>query len=522
LVDRRRKIQAARCKKNVDAPWQRLVFDRPHSRFPLGSCILNPATALLRNTNLIDGQWLAADDGATLSVRNPATGEWLADVPRCGAAETGRAIDAAARALPGWRDLTAKSRARILQEWFVLIVARTEDLAALMTAEGGKPLSEAKGEVAYGASFVEWFAGEAVRADGETMPSPVAGKRLLTIRQPVGVCAAITPWNFPLAMITRKVAPALAAGCTIVVKPSEETPLTALALGALAEQAGLPAGVLNIVTGNPRAIGDALCASPVVRKLSFTGSTAVGRLLMAQCAPTLKRLSLELGGNAPFIVFDDADLDAAVEGAIAAKYRNSGQTCVCANRFIVQSGIHDAFTARLADAAARLKMGNGLQTGVEQGPLINAAALTRVETLVAEAVSNGARVLCGGTRHGLGGTFFQPTVLSGVTPSMRVAREESFGPVAPVLRFDTEDEAIRLANDTESGLAAYMYTRDVGRCWRVTEALEYGMVGINTGLISNEVAPFGGIKQSGFGREGSKHGIDDYLDVRYLCFDIHA
>jgi succinate-semialdehyde dehydrogenase/glutarate-semialdehyde dehydrogenase len=483
---------------------------------------LNLASALLRNANLIDGQWVGADDGATLAVRNPATGEWLADVPRCGAAETGRAIDAAARALPGWRDLTAKSRARILQEWFVLIVARTEDLAALMTAEGGKPLSEAKGEVAYGASFVEWFAGEAVRADGETMPSPVAGKRLLTIRQPVGVCAAITPWNFPLAMITRKVAPALAAGCTIVVKPSEETPLTALALGALAEQAGLPAGVLNIVTGDPRAIGDTLCASPVVRKLSFTGSTAVGRLLMAQCAPTLKRLSLELGGNAPFIVFDDADLDAAVEGAIAAKYRNSGQTCVCANRFIVQSGIHDAFTARLADAAARLKMGNGLQTGVEQGPLINAAALTRVETLVAEAVSNGARVLCGGTRHGLGGTFFQPTVLSGVTPSMRVAREESFGPVAPVLRFDTEDEAIRLANDTESGLAAYMYTRDVGRCWRVTEALEYGMVGINTGLISNEVAPFGGIKQSGFGREGSKHGIDDYLDVRYLCFDIHA
>jgi succinate-semialdehyde dehydrogenase/glutarate-semialdehyde dehydrogenase len=483
---------------------------------------LNLASALLRNANLIDGQWVGADDGATLAVRNPATGEWLADVPRCGAAETGRAIDAAARALPGWRDLTAKSRARILQEWFVLIVARTEDLAALMTAEGGKPLSEAKGEVAYGASFVEWFAGEAVRADGETMPSPVAGKRLLTIRQPVGVCAAITPWNFPLAMITRKVAPALAAGCTIVVKPSEETPLTALALGALAEQAGLPAGVLNIVTGDPRAIGDTLCASPVVRKLSFTGSTAVGRLLMAQCAPTLKRLSLELGGNAPFIVFDDADLDAAVEGAIAAKYRNSGQTCVCANRFIVQSGIHDAFTARLADAAARLKVGNGLEADVEQGPLINAAALTRVEALVAEAVSNGARVLCGGTRHGLGGSFFQPTVLAGVTPSMQVAREESFGPVAPVLRFDTEDEAIRLANDTESGLAAYIYTRDVGRCWRVAEALEYGMVGINTGLISNEVAPFGGIKQSGFGREGSKHGIDDYLDVRYLCFDIHA
>ena len=488
----------------------------------LAPCTLNLASALIRNANLIDGQWVAADDGATLAVRNPATGAWLADVPRCGAAEAGRAIDAAARALPGWRSLTAKARARILQNWFALIVARTDELAALMTAEGGKPLAEAKGEVAYGASFVEWFAGEAVRTYGESIPSPVADKRLITVRQPVGVCAAITPWNFPLAMITRKVAPALAAGCTVVVKPSEETPLTALALGALAEQAGLPAGVLNIVTGDPQGIGDALCASPVVRKLSFTGSTAVGRLLMAQCASTVKRLSLELGGNAPFIVFDDADVDAAVEGAMAARYRNSGQTCVCANRFIVQAGIHDAFTARLADAAARLKVGNGLETGVEQGPLINAAALTRVETLVAEAVSNGASVLCGGARHGLGGTFFQPTVLAGVTPSMRVAREESFGPVAPVLRFDTEDEAIRLANDTESGLAAYIYTRDVGRCWRVTEALEYGMVGINTGLISNEVAPFGGIKQSGFGREGSKHGIEDYLDVKYLCFDIHA
>lgn len=481
---------------------------------------LNPATALLRTANLIDGQWIAADDGATFDVRNPATGDVLARVPACGAAETGRAIDAAAAALPRWRSLTAKSRAGVLRDWFALIVAHTDELAALMTAEGGKPLSEAKGEVAYGASFVEWFAGEATRTYGESIPSPVAGKRLITVRQPVGVCAAITPWNFPLAMITRKVAPALAAGCTVVVKPSEETPLTALALGALAERAGLPAGVLNIVTGDPQAIGDALCASPVVRKLSFTGSTAVGRLLMAQCAPTVKKMSLELGGNAPFIVFDDADLDAAVDGAMAAKYRNSGQTCVCANRFIVQSGIHDAFAARLAEASARLVVGDGAQPGVAQGPLINAAALVKVEALVSDAVKKGARVLCGGARHALCGTFYQPTVLADVTSSMNLAREEVFGPVAPLFRFDTEAQAIALANDTESGLAAYMYTRDVGRCWRIAEALEYGMVGINTGLISNEVAPFGGIKQSGFGREGSKHGIEDYLDIKYLCFDV--
>lgn len=483
---------------------------------------MNFLSALLRSANLIDGQWIAADDGATFAVRNPASGVLLAQVPRCGRSETRRAIDAAATALPGWRALTAKARARILQDWFSMIVAHTDDLAALMTAEGGKPLAESRSEVAYGASFVEWFAEEGKRLYGESIPSPVAGKRLVTIRQPVGVCAAITPWNFPLAMITRKVAPALAAGCTIVVKPSEETPLTALALAVLAERAGIPAGVINVLTGDPVQIGDELCTHPVVRKLSFTGSTRIGRLLMAQCAPTVKRMSLELGGNAPFIVFDDADLDAAVEGAIAAKYRNSGQTCVCANRFLVQSGIYQAFASRLAEASTRLVVGNGADADVEQGPLINAAAVAKVDALVADAVARGARVLCGGARHALGGGFFQPTVLADVTPAMRLAQEEIFGPVAPLFRFDAEGDAIALANDTEAGLAAYVYTRDVGRCWRVAEALECGMVGINTGLISNEVAPFGGIKQSGFGREGSKHGIEDYLDIKYLCIDIGA
>ncbi len=477
-------------------------------------------THMLRTTNLINGQWVQADDGRTFQVRNPASGELLGEVPRCGARETRRAIDAAATALPGWRGLTAKARARVLQDWFARVVAHTDDLAALITAEGGKPLTEAKAEVAYGASFIEWFAGEATRVYGESIPSPLADKRMVTLRQPVGVCAAITPWNFPLAMIARKVAPALAAGCTVVIKPSEETPLTALALAALAGEAGIPAGVINVVTGDPAEVGSELCANPLVRKLSFTGSTRVGRLLMAQCAPTLKRLSLELGGNAPFIVFDDADLDAAVEGAIAAKYRNSGQTCVCANRFLVQTGIHDAFAERLAEAAGRLKVGNGAEPGVVQGPLINAAAVARVEDLIADAMARGARLLCGGARHALGGTFFQPTVLAGATPAMKIAQAETFGPVAPLFPFDTEADAIALANDTESGLAAYMYTRDTGRCWRVPEALEYGMVGINTGLISSEVAPFGGIKHSGFGREGSKHGIDDYLEIKYLCFDI--
>jgi len=475
---------------------------------------------ILRTANLIDGQWVNADDGATLTVVDPADGRQIATVPRCGAAETQRAIAAADAALPAWRALTARRRAQLLQAWNKLILDHTDDLATLITAEGGKPLAEAKGEAIYGASFVEWFAEEGKRTYGESIPSPASTTRLLVVKQPVGVCAAITPWNFPLAMITRKVAPALAAGCTVVVKPAESTPLTALALAVLAEQAGFPAGVINVVTGDPAAIGGELCASPIVRKLSFTGSTAVGRLLMAQCAPTLKKLSLELGGNAPFIVFDDADVDAAVDGAIAAKYRNTGQTCVCANRFLVQSGIYEAFATRLAERSRQLKVGAGRESGVVQGPLINAAGLAKVEAHVADAVAKGARVLCGGARHERGGNFFQPTVLADVRSDMKVAREETFGPLAPLFRFDTEAEAIAMANDTEFGLAAYFFTRDVGRCWRVGEALEYGMVGVNTGMISNEVAPFGGIKQSGIGREGSKYGIEEYLEVKYLCFDV--
>ncbi len=475
---------------------------------------------LLRSGNFIAGQWIAADDLATLPVVNPASGLVLAEVPRCGAAETGRAIAAADAAWPAWRALSAKQRAALLQAWFKLIIDNADDLAQLITAEGGKPLAEARGEVIYGASFVEWFAEEGKRTYGESIPSPVADKRLLVIKQPIGVCAAITPWNFPLAMITRKVAPALAAGCPVVVKPAEATPLTALALAFLAEQAGFPAGVFNVVTGNPQAIGGALTASPVVRKLSFTGSTGVGRLLMAQCAPTVKKLSLELGGNAPFIVFDDADLDAAVDGAMTAKYRNTGQTCVCANRFLVQAGIYEAFAAKLAEKTLALQVGPGDQPGVTQGPLINAAGLAKVEAHVADAVSKGARVLTGGARHALGGNFFQPTVLADVTSEMKVAREETFGPVAPLFRFTTEAEAVAMANDTEFGLAAYFFSRDIGRCWRVGEALEYGMVGVNTGLISNEVAPFGGIKQSGIGREGSRYGIEEYLEIKYLCFDI--
>jgi succinate-semialdehyde dehydrogenase/glutarate-semialdehyde dehydrogenase len=475
---------------------------------------------MLRSAVKIGQNWNAADDGATFSVINPASGEKLVEVPLCGAAETRRAIEAANEAWPAWRALTARQRGQLLRAWFDLIVANAEDLAQLITAECGKPLAEARGEVAYGASFVEWFAEEGKRTYGESIPSTAANTRLLVVKQPVGVCAAITPWNFPLAMITRKVAPALAAGCPVVVKPAEATPLTALALAVLAEQAGLPAGVFNVVTGNPAAIGGELCANPVVRKLSFTGSTAVGRLLMAQCAPTIKKLSLELGGNAPFIVFDDADLDAAVDGALIAKYRNTGQTCVCANRFLVQAGIYEEFAARFAEKARGLKVGDGSEEGVAQGPLINAAGLTKVEAHVADALAKGARVLCGGVRHERGGNFFQPTVLADVTTAMQVAREETFGPVAPLFRFTTEAEAIAMANDTEFGLAAYFYSRDVGRCWRVGEALEYGMVGINTGLISTEVAPFGGIKQSGLGREGSKYGIEEYLEIKYLCFNI--
>ncbi|HRH13233.1 MAG TPA: NAD-dependent succinate-semialdehyde dehydrogenase [Azonexus sp.] len=478
--------------------------------------------ALLRSTVFLGGNWIAADGGSSISVRDPASGSLLAEVPNCGAAETQRAIAAAAAALPGWSTQTAKQRSQVLQRWFALINHNAEDLAQLITAEGGKPLAEARGEVGYGASFVEWFAEEGKRAYGETIPATAADKRLVVIKQAIGVCAAITPWNFPLAMITRKVAPALAAGCTVVVKPAEQTPLTALALAALADEAGFPAGVFNVLTGDPVAIGGALTASPVVRKLSFTGSTEVGRRLMAQCAPTIKKLSLELGGNAPFIVFDDADVDAAVNGALIAKYRNTGQTCVCANRILVQSGVYEEFARKLAARAGELKVGAGAEEGVAQGPLIDDLALAKVEAHVADALAKGARVLCGGTRHARGGNFYQPTVLADVTPEMKVAREETFGPVAPLFRFDSEAEAIAMANDTEFGLAAYFYSRDVARCWRVGEALEYGMVGVNTGLISNEVAPFGGIKQSGIGREGSKYGIEDYLEIKYLCFDVNG
>ena len=476
---------------------------------------------LLRSQAFIDGAWIGA--AVTFSVKDPATGETLAQVPELGVLETRRAIEAANAAWPAWRALTGKQRAGVLRAWFDLILDNADDLALLMTREQGKPLAEAKGEVVYGASFVEWFAEEAKRVHGEVIASPMADKRLVVLRQPIGVCAAITPWNFPAAMITRKVAPALAAGCTVVVKPAEQTPLTALALAELARRAGFPPGVFNVVTSSAAAapaIGGELTANPIVRKLSFTGSTEVGRLLMAQCAPTIKKLSLELGGNAPFIVFDDADLDAAVEGALASKYRNAGQTCVCANRLLIQAGIHDAFADRLAQRVAALKVGPGTEQGVVQGPLIDEAAVAKVEALLADAMAKGARVLTGGKRHVRGGTFFEPTVLAGVTAEMRCAREEIFGPVAPLLRFEHEAEAIALANATEYGLAAYLYTRDLARAWRVSEALEYGIVGVNTGLVSNEAAPFGGVKQSGIGREGSHHGIEDYLEIKYVCMAV--
>jgi succinate-semialdehyde dehydrogenase/glutarate-semialdehyde dehydrogenase len=473
---------------------------------------------LLRQQCYLNGQWVGGE--ADFPVRNPASGAELARVPRLGAAETRAAISAADAAWPAWRSRTAKERAAVLRRWFELMNQYADDLASLMTAEQGKPLAEAKGEVLYAASFVEWFAEEGKRAYGETIPAVAADKRMLVIKQPIGVCAAITPWNFPAAMITRKVAPALAAGCTVVVKPAEQTPLTALALAELAHRAGFPVGVFNVITGDPVAIGGELTSNPTVRKLSFTGSTEVGRLLMGQCAPSIKKLSLELGGNAPFIVFDDADLDAAVEGAMISKYRNTGQTCVCANRLLVQDGIYEAFAAKLAAKVATLKVGEGTEAGVTQGPLIDADALAKVEAHIADAVAHGARVLAGGRRHEKGGTFFQPTVLADVTPAMRVAREETFGPVAPLFRFKTEEEAIALANATEFGLASYFYSRDIGRIFRVGEALEYGMVGVNTGLISNEVAPFGGIKQSGLGREGSKYGLEEYLEVKYLCLGL--
>ncbi|PHM70922.1 NAD-dependent succinate-semialdehyde dehydrogenase [Xenorhabdus kozodoii] len=476
-------------------------------------------TTLLRQQAYINGHWVDAENKATFAVTNPANEEVIANVSDLGAKETQFAIEAAQNALPAWRSLTAKQRSQKLKQWFHLIMENQTALANILSTEQGKSHAEAMGEIAYGASFIEWFAEEGKRVYGETLPSPMPGRRLATIKQPVGVVAAITPWNFPNAMITRKVAPALAAGCTVVLKPAAETPLSALALVVLAEQAGIPAGVLNIVTGmDARAIGEVLTASPIVRKLSFTGSTRVGKLLMAQSANTVKKLSLELGGNAPFIVFDDADLDAAVEGAVAAKFRNSGQTCVCANRILVQEGIYDAFAERLVQAVKQLRVGPATDSSSQQGPLINPAAVEKVQAHIRDAVSNGARIRTGGKTHALGGLFFEPTVLTDVTDAMLVAHEETFGPLAPLFKFRDEEEAIRIANNTEFGLAAYFYSRDIGRIYRVAEALESGMVGINEGLISNEVAPFGGIKQSGVGREGSCYGIEDYLEVKYLCF----
>ncbi|NMM04134.1 NADP-dependent succinate-semialdehyde dehydrogenase [Paraburkholderia sp. RP-4-7] len=472
---------------------------------------------LLKTKAYIAGEWQSAEDGATFDVKNPATGETIATVPRMGTTETRRAIDTANAAWPAWRATTAKQRATILRKWHDLMLENADDLAKILTTEQGKPLAEAKGEILYAASFLEWFAEEGKRVNGDTIPTPASDKRIVVTKEPIGVCAAITPWNFPAAMITRKVGPALAAGCPIIVKPAEATPLSALALAVLAERAGVPRGVFNVVTGEPKAIGSEMTGNPIVRKLSFTGSTPVGRLLMAQCAPTVKKVSLELGGNAPFIVFEDADLDAAVAGAIASKYRNSGQTCVCTNRFYVHDKVYDAFAEKLRVAVEQLKVGRGTEDGVTQGPLINEAAVLKVESHIEDALAKGARIVTGGKRHALGHGFFEPTVLADVTPAMKVARDETFGPLAPLFRFSSDEEVIRLANDTEFGLASYFYSRDIGRVWRVAEALEYGMVGINTGLISNEVAPFGGVKQSGLGREGSHYGIDDYVVIKYMC-----
>ncbi|WP_165673080.1 NAD-dependent succinate-semialdehyde dehydrogenase [Metapseudomonas otitidis] len=476
---------------------------------------------LLREQAYVNGQWIEADDEGRFAVTNPANGELIAEVASLGRVETARAIDAAQAALPAWRARTAKERSTILRRWYELILANQEDLARLLSWEQGKPLAESRGEIAYGASFIEWFAEEAKRVYGDVIPHDKPGRRLVVIKQAIGVVAAITPWNFPNAMITRKVGPALAAGCTVVLKPASETPLSALALAELGERAGIPAGVLNIVPGTrSREIGAELTGNPRVQKLSFTGSTGIGKLLMAQCAETIKKVSLELGGNAPFIVFDDADLDAAVQGALGSKFRNSGQTCVCTNRLLVQRGVYDEFARRLVAAVNALKVAPADDDGAQQGPLINAKAVAKVEEHIADAVAKGARVLAGGKPHALGGHFFEPTVLGEVTPDMLVARDETFGPLAPIFRFDTEEQAIAMANDTEFGLASYLYTRDLGRAWRVSEALEYGMVGVNEGLISTEVAPFGGIKQSGLGREGSRYGIDDYIEQKYMCLGI--
>ena len=472
---------------------------------------------LFREQCLIDGRWVPADEGGALPVRNPATSEQLGTIPNMGAAETRRAIEAAARALPACGARTAKDRAALLRRWFDLITLNEQDLAILMTAEQGKPLAESKGEIAYAASFIEWFAEEGKRLYGDLIPGHQPDKRIMVLRQPVGVVAAITPWNFPAAMITRKAGPALAAGCTMVLKPATQTPFSALALADLALRAGIPPGVFNVVTGSAAAIGGEMTSNPTVRKLTFTGSTEIGKKLMAQCAGTVKKLSLELGGNAPFIVFDDADLEAAVQGAIASKYRNTGQTCVCANRLLVQEGVYEEFARKLTEAVGKLRVGDGLKGATDQGPLIDSKAVAKVEEHVADAVAKGAKVLAGGKRHALGGTFFEPTILTGVTSQMMVAREETFGPVAPLFKFKTEAEAIAMANATEFGLAAYVYTRDLARSWRVCEAIEYGIVGLNTGIISTEVAPFGGVKESGSGREGSKYGILDYTELKYVC-----
>ncbi|MEN9374961.1 MAG: NADP-dependent succinate-semialdehyde dehydrogenase [Pseudomonadota bacterium] len=473
--------------------------------------------SLFRQQAFVNGQWCDADLGEACAVTNPATGETLGSVPHMGAAETRRAIEAAEQAWPQWRTQTGKERSAILRTWHDLILANADDLALLMTAEQGKPLAESRGEIAYAASFIEWFAEEAKRVNGDTLQSPWSDRRIIVIKEPIGVCAAVTPWNFPAAMITRKVGPALAAGCPMVLKPALATPFSALALAALAERAGVPPGVFSVLTGSAGAIGKEMTSNPTVRKLSFTGSTEVGRTLMQQCAPTLKKLSLELGGNAPFIVFDDADLDAAVEGAIVSKFRNTGQTCVCANRLYVQDSVYDAFAAKLVAAVEKLKVGNGMTPGVTQGPLIDGAAVQKIELHISDALAKGGHLLTGGKRHALGHSFFEPTVLANAHACMLVAREESFGPLAPLFRFKTDEEVIGMANDTEFGLASYFYSRDIGRIWRVAQALESGMVGINTGLISTEVAPFGGVKQSGLGREGSKYGIDDYLVIKYLC-----
>lgn len=472
---------------------------------------------LLRQQCYLAGKWCDADSGATAPVTNPATGEVIAHVPMMGAAETTRAIDAAKAAQKLWAARTAKDRAVVLRKWFELVMANQEDLAIILTTEMGKSIVEARGEIAYGASFIEWFAEEGKRVYGETVPQHAADKRILVLKQPIGVTAAITPWNFPNAMITRKVGPALAAGCAQIIKPALETPLSAFALAVLAEEAGLPAGIMSVITGNSRAIGGEMTSNPTITKLSFTGSTEVGRVLMQQCAPTIKKLALELGGNAPFIVFDDADLDSAVEGALISKFRNSGQTCVCANRLFVQAGIYEQFAEKLAARVAQFKVGNGMDAGVNQGPLINEGAVLKSEEHIADVLAQGGAVVLGGKRHALGGSFFEPTVLTGVTSDMKIFREETFGPVAPLIKFKDEAEVIDLANRTEFGLASYFFSRDIGRIFRVAEALEYGMVGVNTGLISTAEAPFGGVKQSGLGREGSRHGIEDYLEIKYVC-----